>query len=78
MQFHVVCLTPNSRNADIIDYEISLWILFKGKGPLLVLDLSIGAVEIIAIANGRYLSIYGGMPPPHKYNDDTVDYKKLL
>ena len=25
MQFHVVCLTPNSRNADIIDYEISLW-----------------------------------------------------
>ena len=26
MQFHVVCLTPNSRNADIIDYEISLCI----------------------------------------------------
>ena len=24
MQFHVVCLTPNSQNADIIDYKISL------------------------------------------------------
>ena len=24
MQLHVVCLTPNRRNADIIDYEISL------------------------------------------------------
>ena len=27
MQFHVICVTPNIRNADIIDYEISLLLL---------------------------------------------------